>query len=56
MSASNEKINLQKSLFSAINKVPIVEKRFDRHRWVLFNVHMYDEFHVPGVLILLLYL
>ena len=25
-------------------------------RLVLFNVHMYDEFHVPDVLIVLLYM
>ena len=25
-------------------------------RVVLFNVHMYDEFHVPDVLIVLLYM
>ena len=39
------------------------KKRFDRpsrlltgSRLVLFNVHMYDEFHVPDVLIVLFYL
>ena len=38
------------------------KKRFDRplrllteSRLVLFNVHMYDEFHVPDVLIVLFY-
>ena len=60
MSASNEKVNLQKILFKAANKVRS-EKRFGRPsnscqgQLVLFIVHMHDEFHVPGVLIVLLY-
>ena len=54
---------LQKSLFEAVNKIPSEkEKGFARPTRLLpgsvgfCNVHMYDEFHVPAVLIVLLYM
>ena len=61
MSASNEKVNLQKSLFQPVNKVRREKKSsidlqdFYQDWLALFNVHRYDEFHVPDVLIVLLY-
>ena len=61
MSASNETVNLQKILFKAVNKVPsekllIAPQDSDQDQLVLFIVHMHDEFHVPNVLIVLLYM
>ena len=55
---------LQKSLFYAVNKIQVKKKRFNRptlqdsyQDWlVLFNMQMYDEFHVQDVLIVLLYM
>ena len=63
MSASNETVNLQKILFKAVNKVPS-EKRFDSPSRLLPGLvgsfyralHVHDEFHVPNVLIVLLYM
>ena len=60
MSASNETVNLQKILFKAVNKVPS-EKRSDSPSRLLPGlvdsyVYMHDEFHVPNVLIVLLYM
>ena len=59
MSASNETVNLQKILFKAVKKVPsekILIARQDSYQdqFVLFIVHMHDEFHVPNVLVVLL--
>ena len=61
MSASNETVNLQKILFKAVNKVPsekilIAPQDSYQDQLVLFIVHMHDEFHVPNVLIVLLYI
>ena len=59
VSESNEKLVCGKVCFKRLTKFQ-VKKRFDRptrlfqDRLVLFNVHMYDEFHVPDVLIVLL--
>ena len=47
-----------------VNKIPSEKKGKGliglqdsyQDRLVLFNVHMYDEFHVPDVLIVLLYM
>ena len=61
MSASNETVNLQKILFKAVNKVPsekilIAPQDSYQDQLVLFIVHMHDEFHVPNVLVVLLYM
>ena len=61
MSASNETVNLQKILFKAVNKVPsekilIAPQDSYQDQLVLFIVHMHDEFHVPNVLNVLLYM
>lgn len=60
--ASNEKVVCRKVCFKWLTKFQVKKKRFDRlsrlltgSRLVLFNVHMYDEFHVPDVLIVLFY-
>ena len=53
---------LQKSLFKQLAKFQVKKKGLiglqDSYQdWlVLFNVHMYDEFHVADVLIVLLYM
>ena len=57
----NETVNLQKILFKAVNKVPsekilIAPQDSYQDQLVLFIVHMHDEFHVPNVLIVLLYM
>ena len=62
VSASNEKVICRKVCFKRLTKFQVKKKRFDRptlqdsyqDRLVLFNMHMYDEFHVPDVLIVLL--
>ena len=61
MSASNETVNLQKILFKAVNKVPnekilIAPQDSYQDQLVLFIVLMHDEFHVPNVLVVLLYM
>ena len=61
MSASDETVNLQKILFKAVNKVPsekilIAPQDSYQDQLVLFIVHMHDEFHVPNVLVGLLYM
>ena len=64
VSASNEKVVCRKVCFKRLTKFQVKKKRFDRptlqdsyqDRLVLFNMHMYDEFHVPDVLIVLLYM
>ena len=62
VSASNKKV-ICRTFFYAVNKIPSETKGFDRPTRLLpgsvgfffFNVLMYDEFHVPNVLIVLLY-
>ena len=63
MSASNKKVNFVKVYFLRLSNFQVKKKkRFDgptrllSDRLFLFNVHMYDEFHVPDVLIVLLYM
>ena len=62
VSASNEKVVCGKVCFKRLTKFHVKKSRFDRpsrlfqDQLVLFNVHMYDEFHVPDVLIVLLYM
>ena len=61
MFASNKKVDLQKSLFLRLTKFQVKKGLIGlqdsyQDRLVLFNVHMYDEFHVPDVLIVLLYM
>ena len=59
-----EKVVCRKVCFKRLTKFQVKKKRFDRptlqdsyqDRLVLFNMHMYDEFHVPDVLIVLLYM
>ena len=63
VSASNEKVVCRNVCFKRlISKIPSEKKKgliglqdSYQDRLVLFNVHMYDEFHVPDVLIVLLY-
>ena len=61
MSASNEKVICRKVCFKRLTKFQVKKKKgliglqdSYQDRFVLFNVHMYDEFHVPDVLIVLL--
>ena len=62
VSASNKKVICRKVCFKRLTKFQVKKKRFDRptlqdsyqDRLVLFNMHMYDEFHVPDLLIVLL--
>ena len=65
MSASNEKVVSRKVCFKRLTKLK--RKKSEKKsliglqdsyqdQLVLFNVHMYDEFHVPDVLIVLLYM
>ena len=64
VSASNEKVISRKVCFKRLTKFQVKKKgliglKASYHdRLVLFNVHthMYDEFHVPDVLIVLLYM
>ena len=66
VSASNERVVCRKVCLKRLTKFQVKKKRFDRptrlrtqdyqDRLVLFNVHMYDEFHLPDVLIVLLYM
>ena len=61
VSASNEKVVCRKVCFKRLTKFQVKKKGLIglqdsyQDRLVLFNVHMYDEFHVPDVLIVLLY-
>ena len=57
VSASNDKVICRKVCFKRL-KIPSVKKKgliglqdSYQDRLVLFNMHMYDEFHVPDVLI-----
>ena len=61
VSASNEKVICRKVCFKQLTKFQ-VKKSFDRPRRLLpgsvgffLNMYIYDEFHVPDVLIVLLY-
>ena len=60
MSASNKKVIYRKVCFKRLTKFQVKKKGliglqdFYQDRLVLFIVHMYDEFHVPDVLIVLL--
>ena len=60
VSASNEKVVCRKLCFKRLTKFQVKKKGLIglqdsyQDRLVLFNVHMYDEFHVPDVLIVLL--
>ena len=64
VSASNEKVVCRNVCFKRlISKIPSEKKKgliglqeSYQDQLVLFNVHMYDEFHVPDVLIVLLYM
>ena len=62
MSASNEKVICRKVCFKRLTKFQVKEKGLiglqDSYQDQLFffNVHMYDAFHVPDVLIVLLYM
>ena len=62
VSASNEKVICRKVCFKRLTKFQVKKKGFDGPTRLLpgsvgfFNVHMYDEFHVPDVLIVLLYM
>ena len=62
VSASNEKVVCRKVCFKRLTKFQVKKKGLIglqdsyQDRLVLFNVHMYDEFHVPDVLIVLLYM
>ena len=58
VSASNEKVVCRKVCFKRLTKFQVKKKGCDiglqdsyQDRLVLFNVHMYDEFHVADVLI-----
>ena len=58
VSASNEKVVCRKVCFKRLTKFPVKKKGLIglqdsyQDRLVLFNLHMYDEFHVPDVLIM----
>ena len=60
VSASNEKVVCRKVCFKRLTKFQVKKKGLIglqdsyQDRLVLFNMHMYDEFHVPDVLIVLL--
>ena len=62
VSASNEKVVCRKVCFKRLTKFQVKKKKKGliglqdsyQDRLVLFNVHMYDEFHEVDVLIVLL--
>ena len=60
VSASNEKVVCRKVCFKRLTKFQVKKKGLIglqdsyQDRLVLFNMHMYDEFHVPDLLIVLL--
>ena len=62
VSASNQKVNLQKSLFYNVSsfkwKKGLIGLQDSYQNWLLFffNMHMYNEFYVLDVLIVLLYM
>ena len=59
VSASNEKVVCRKVCFKRLTKFQVKKKGLIglqdsyQDRLVLFNMHMYDEFHVPDLLIVL---
>ena len=62
-SASNEKVVCRKVCFKRSTKFQVKKikgliglQNSYQDRLVIFNVHMHDEFHVPDVLIVLLYI
>ena len=62
VSASNEKVICRKVCFKQLTKFQVKKKgligQLDSYQdWLfLFNVHMYDEFYVLDMLIVLLYI
>ena len=61
VSASSKKVICRRVCFKQLAKFQVKKKRFDRPTRLLpglvgsfINVHMYDEFHVPDVLTVLL--
>ena len=62
VSASNEKVICRKVCYKRLTKLQVRKKGLIglqdsyQDRSVIFNVHMFDEFHVPDVLIVLLYM
>ena len=62
VSARNEKVICRKVCFKWVTKFQVKKKGLIglqdsyQHQLVLFNVHMFDEFHVPDVLIVLFYI
>ena len=62
VSAGNEKVACRNLCFKRLSKFQVKKKGFIglqdsyQDQLVLLNVHMYDEFHVPDVLIVLLYM
>ena len=59
VSVSNEKVVFRKFCFKRlkVKKKGLVGLQDSyQDRLVLFNVRMYDEFHVPDVLIVLMYM
>ena len=62
MSASNKKVNFVKACFKRLSNFQVKKKGLidlqDSYedRLFLLNVHLYDEFHVPDVLVMLLHM
>ena len=62
VSGRNEKVICRKVCFKRVTKFQVKKKGLIglqdsyQDRLVLINVHMYDEFHVPDMLIVLLYM
>ena len=64
VSASNEKVICRKVCFKRLTKFQVKKKKgllglrdsYQDQLVFFFNVHTYDEFHVPDVLIVLLYM
>ena len=63
MSASNKKDNFVKACFKRLSNFQVKKKKglIDlqdsyEDRLFLLNVHLYDEFHVPDVLVMLLHM
>ena len=63
MSASNKKVNFVKACFKRLSNFQVKKKKglIDlqdsyEDRLFLLNVHLYDEFHAPDVLVMLLHM
>ena len=63
MSASNKKVNFVKACFKRLSNFQVKKEKglIDlqdsyEDRLFLLNVHLYDEFHVPDVLVMLLHM